>query len=196
MVSTSGGSFWADCIPWTQAWSRRRWLPPSGRRKQRGGKSQTETKQNKTKKIMWQLQRLSIRKIKQSKIKKKTKPNNLLKAYFCFRLFTVVNRNPTNPFSWEQYLFTWADWSREGWLKWARMLMCKRAGNQKLCFPNILPFEIQMILHCKQGSDHCSSPCVFEILYVSCPWVNHTYPLLHTYQFFCLIRTDQILPAT
>lgn len=45
------GSFWADCIPWTQAWSHRRWLPPSGRRKQRGGKSQMETKT--TKKIMW-----------------------------------------------------------------------------------------------------------------------------------------------
>lgn len=71
-------------------------------------------KPNRNKKIiMWQLQRLSIRKINQSKIKKKTL-NNLLKAYFSFRLVTVVNRNPTNPFSWEQYLFMWAVRLKQG----------------------------------------------------------------------------------
>lgn len=37
-----------------------------------------------------------------AKLKKK---KNLLKAYFSFKLFAVVNRNPTNPFLWEQYLF-------------------------------------------------------------------------------------------
>lgn len=60
-----------------------------------------------TKKIMWQLQRLSIRKRKQSKTKNKW-TNNLLEAYCSFRLFTAVNGTPTNPFSWEQYLFMWA----------------------------------------------------------------------------------------
>lgn len=74
----------------------------------RGSKGEGKAKQKQ--KIMWQLQRLSIRKAKQCKIKKK----NLLKAYFSFRLFTVVNRNPTNPFSWEQHLFMWAVRLKQG----------------------------------------------------------------------------------
>lgn len=97
------GSFWADCIPWTQAWPRRRWLPPSGRRKQRGGKSQTET--NKQKNHVTATEVIHYKtKIKQNL--KKTNKNQttswkLISALDCF---LVVNRNPTNPFSWEQHL--------------------------------------------------------------------------------------------
>lgn len=99
MVSTSGGSFWAD---WT-AYLEHRHGHGWGGYLRVGGGSKGKGRAKQKQKIMWQLQRLSIRKTKQRKIKKKIK--NLLKAYFSFKLFAVVNRNPTNPFLWEQYLF-------------------------------------------------------------------------------------------